>query len=164
MHPAQKAGLVVGGEEVVSSPPSSGGQQSTSDAIKHMADVDTNGVRFVAEPDNSEIWSLGDDRRFGGVDVTLRPEDFRKMQSGYMCLRCYEPQEESFPLQCPLCGYAMQERQIRDVAVEFTGTKHLGPSKPISDYVDELDEAAARKRFAKKIYEGGSVQKNKRRG
>lgn len=157
LHPAQQAGLDVAGEGAapVAPPP------STSDLIRHMGDSDNVGITFVAEPDPGEVWSLGDDRLMQGADITIRPSDFHKMRAGYACLRCLEPQDESFPLACSMCGYSMRELQIRDIAVEFSGTKHLGPSKPVSDYVDALDEEAEKKKFAKRIYEGGSIRRKR---
>lgn len=152
LHPAQQAGLTVEGEELGGS---SSAAKSTAEMIAHMG-KESYGAGFVAEPDASEVWSFGDDRLFGGLDITYKPEDVLRMKAGYLCLRCHEPQLESFPLACDLCGYSMRELQIRDLAVEMTGNKHLGPSKPISDYLDELDELALKKKFAKKMSGGAS--------
>lgn len=157
MHPAQRAGLEVDGEPVEGS---SSTQRTTAGLIDHMGRSDNEGT--VMEEDRSEIWSLGDDRVFGGVDITYTPEIFRRLQAGLRCLRCQEPQDHSFPLNCDFCGYEMREKQIRDLALETKGTKHLGPSQPISEYIDRLDEEAERKRFEKKIIEGGSYRRRAR--
>lgn len=151
LHPAQQAGLTVAGEELGSS----SAPKSTAEMIAHMG-RESYGVTFVAEPDPTEVWSFGDDRLFGGVDVTYKKEDVLRMQAGYLCLRCMEPQDESFPLACDLCGYSMREFQIRDLAVEMKGGKHLGPSAPISDYLDALDEEYLKNKFAKKMAGGAS--------
>jgi len=155
LHPAQQEGLSIEGEDIASSP--SG--PTSSDLIGHMKGKDTGrlpAIRFVAEADPSEIWSLGDDRIVGGVDVTVTPEMSKAIQAGYICLRCNEPHDEPFPIACSLCGYSMKEFQVRDYALEFKGDKHLGPSKPISEYLDEMEVEAEKKRFLKKIAGGAS--------
>lgn len=157
VHPSQLAGIEVGGEPVTGSPLPDRPVQTTSQAIAHMQ----TGEGVVLEPDSTEMWTFGDDRLLGGVDVTISPEWMRQMQAGYRCLRCWEPQDESFPLHCSLCQYEMKELQIRDIAIEVQGTKHLGPSKPVDDYVAELNLEAEKKKFARKIHEGGSVRRRR---
>lgn len=130
--------------------------------LQHMRDDDPYGgrvpvARFVAEHDASEVWTDGvTDRMLAGVNKTFTAETINAMKAGYICIRCLEPQGESFPLCCSLCGYAMRDRQIRDFSLEFEGEKHLGPSRPISEYIDELDAAAEKRKFDKKIESGGS--------
>ena len=165
MHPSQRAGLTINGEDVEQQPASS--PTTTSDLIRHMGQDDAGGktgrgpaVKFVAEDDPSEFWSLGDDRVVGGADVTVTPELFKGMQEGYYCMRCYEgPQDVSFPEQCDMCGYAMKDLQIRDIALEFKGEKHLGPSAPITEFMDQAEEEYLKRQFAKKIAEGKSPMK-----
>jgi hypothetical protein len=162
MHPAQREGLTIGGESVGSP---TAPAPTTSDLIGHMG-KDSGGrvgrlpaIKFVAEDDPSEFWSLGDERLVAGADVTYTPEAFRAIQAGMICLRCMEPQEGEFPLLCSLCGYAMKELQIRDLNLEFKGEKHLGPSKPITAFMDEAEERYQKEKFARKIAEGKSPMK-----
>ncbi len=74
------------------------------------------------------------------VIASVDVETWRALQAGHLCLRCYEPHPEAFPDQCDMCGYPMRERQTLDVAMEFRGHEHIGPGKPIGDYLNEQDE------------------------
>jgi len=97
------------------------------------------------------------DRRFHDVDQGMHPEARRAIQAGHMCLRCKEPHpEEAFPLNCDVCGYEMRERQILDCAVEFEGEIHVGPSKPMEEFMEELEKRQEKQAFDKKISEGHS--------
>ena len=46
--------------------------------------------------------------------------------------------------------------QTADIALEFEGEVHVGPSKPISEYEAEVEERREQRKFAAKIAEGGS--------
>jgi hypothetical protein len=164
MHPAQRDGMTIDGEDVGTQPASS---PTTSDLIGHMA-KDSGGkvgripsIKFVAENDPQEYWSLGDDRLVAGADVTYTPETFKAMQAGLICMRCMEPQYVEFPETCCMefCGYPIKELQIRDLALEFKGEKHLGPSKPITEFMDEAEEKYLKKKFEDKIAAGKSPMK-----
>ncbi len=159
LSPKQRDGLTVGGEDVGTMPT----PPTTSQLIGHMKDKPMQGrvpvATFVAENDPSEYWNLGDERVVGGADVTYTKEVIDAMKAGMICLRCGEAQEHSFPLGCELCGYSMKELQIRDMALEIKGEKHLGPSEPISAHIDRLDEEALKLKFAKKIQGGKSPMK-----
>jgi hypothetical protein len=123
---------------------------------------------FVAEEDADSIWydhSTG--RMQKNVVMTFRPETVRALQSGMICLRCLEPQAEAFPLVCDSnkwsgCSYPIRDRQIMDFAMEFEGEKHLGPAKPISEYLAEREERKERRAFHKKLVGGGSRMKGLR--
>lgn len=156
LHPAQMAGLTVGDEEDTP-------VALKSADVSHMADdAPLSGgrvpvARFVAESNPGEVWTDGQtDRLQMGVDKTFTRETIQAMQAGYICIRCLEPQEAAFPPQCDLCGYTMRERQIVDLSVEFAGEKHIGPSKALDDYLDELDAEAERKNFQRRIDGGAS--------
>lgn len=162
LHPKQRDGLTIDGEDVGNMPT----PPTTSQLIGHLGHEDKGGripkIRFVAEEDPTEVWSLGDDRVMGGMDVTVTPELRNAMQAGYVCMRCYEPQDDHFPEQCALCGYGMRSFQIRDMALEFKGDKHLGPSEPISAHLDRLEEEHLKKKFEKQIAGGKSPMKGLR--
>lgn len=161
LHPAQRVGMSIDGEDVgqpLSFP-------TTSQLIAHMG-KDAGGkvgrvpsVKFVAEDDPTEFWSLGDERVMAGVDVTYTKETYDAMLCGRICMRCQEPQDEDFPVECSLCGYSMKELQIRDLALEFKGEKHLGPSQPINEFMDQAEEEYLKRRFTQKIEDGKSPMK-----
>lgn len=78
----------------------------------------------------------------GDYDHTMKPEDFQRFREGRLCLRCWEPQEEGFAEfekqnHLPGCSYDIRERQLRDLELEVDGYKHIGPSKPMQDYLDQ---------------------------
>jgi ribosomal protein L37E len=129
--------------------------------LGHMRDVpNVRGTRiptprFVAIP-NDAIVNMGDGRKFKDVDRTMTLEQKRAIQSGHMCLRCGEPQPNPFPKQCDLCGYPMADRQIMDCALEFEGERHLGPRKPMSEYLDEQELRVEKRRFDAEIAAGKS--------
>ena len=70
-------------------------------------------------------------------NATLTKDDTERVRLGYVCLRCWEPHEVPFPDECSLCGYAMRDYQARDFALEWEGERHVGPSRPMQDYLDE---------------------------
>ena len=51
-----------------------------------------------------------------------------------------------------------------DFAMEFEGEVHVGPNKPISEYLLEQDLEREKRKHAKKLKEGGSPLKGVRRG
>lgn len=124
--------------------------------------------RFVAEEDADSVWLDEPTGRLQkNVNVTFTKEVTRAIQSGRICLRCLEPQPVDFPDICMSpeemgCTYPIRDRQIMDFAMEFEGEKHLGPAKPISEYMAEQEERVERARFEQKIAEGGSRGRRKR--
>ena len=84
--------------------------------------------------------------------VIVHPEVREALRTGWMCLRCYEPQDEAFPApgdanHLPGCTYPIRERQAIDVRMEFRGEEHVGPAQPISVYLAEQEERAERRRL-----------------
>lgn len=164
MHPKQRDGLTIAGEDVGNMPAPS---PTTASIIGHLGKEGIGrvgrlpAVQFVAEDDPSEFWSMGDERVVAGADVTFTPDTFAAIQSGMICLRCLEPQYSAFPELCCMewCGYPIRDLQIRDLALEFKGQKHLGPSKPITEFMDEAEERYQKEKFARKIAEGKSPMK-----
>lgn len=111
---------------------------------------------MVLIPNDAVIEEPNTGRRFVDVDQGMHPEARRAIQSGNMCLRCKEPQPEAFPIRCDVCGYEMRERQILDCTHELAGEIHVGPSRPLEEFMEELEERQSRNAFDQKIREGGS--------
>jgi hypothetical protein len=138
-------------------------KHGAADVIKHMAGVDEKLTKnrggfagFVAESDTGSIWSDGaTDRIQQDLHKTYTAGGLRLLREGRQCLRCDEPFEEAFPVTCPICSYAVKDRQIIDIAYEFEGEKHLGPSKPITEYMEEQEARAEKRRYIKRILGGG---------
>jgi hypothetical protein len=154
LAPGIAAGITEGDETLPAKP-----IRPLQERVGHMRGEETqrpSRVRFVAEP-NSAVVHFPDGRSFQDVDVIVNEEYRRQMQAGYRCLRCHEPQDEAFPKRCDVCFYPMRERQIMDCALEFdTDGRHVGPAKPISEYLDEVEMRAEKRRFEQKIAEGRS--------
>jgi hypothetical protein len=89
--------------------------------------------RFYAEDDPLSVLDIVSGRTQRHVRITLNEETLGAMKAGMICLRCLEPQETAFPEVCGsppemACNYPIAERQLRDIAVEYEGEQHLGPS------------------------------------
>lgn len=145
------------------------------DILKGMAKAERLGrvplSRFIGEDYDSGMGvAFSDGRVFRDMQLTFQPETIKAIQAGMICLKCLEPQPYAFADQhLPGCeGVAlagptyMGNRQIMDFAMEFTGDKHLGPSKPISEYIEELELKAEKRRFDMKIAAGASPMKGLR--
>lgn len=118
--------------------------------------------RAVLRDDTHSVWMESDGRLQRNVVASVDIETFRAMQAGFMCLRCYEPQDDAFPDQCDLCGYPMRERQVMDIAMEFRGHEHIGPGLPISEYLDDMDRRADERERAEAKTSGRSPMKGLR--
>jgi len=83
--------------------------------------------------------------------IMVNPEVREAMAKGWICLRCWEPQDEAFPpperaQHLEGCTYPISERQAIDVRIEFRGNEHLGPNAGISVYLEEQEERHKRAR------------------
>ena len=81
------------------------------------------------------------------ADVTWPKDVIRKIQAGYQCLKCWEPQPEPFPKECgnPCCRYPMRAAQAHDFELEFEGDKWIGPVTSLDDEIAKLEERSARR-------------------
>lgn len=79
------------------------------------------------------------------ADVTWPREVITKIRTGYQCLKCWEPQQDAFPENCPVCGYPMRENQATDFGREFHGDKWVGPTVSVDDEIESLAERSARR-------------------
>jgi hypothetical protein len=108
--------------------------------------------RFTATTTDTGFVRESHDRRLADATLTFPPETFGALRAGMICLKCLEPQEHSFEdYHLEGCeGVAlhgptyMKDRQIMDLAMEFEGEKHIGPSKPMSEYLAEQDKRTGR--------------------
>lgn len=140
----------------------------------HLAEVKTDGSRvpiatMVVTDSLDEVWTDGTDRLQRGDHRFFPKEVWRAIVSGYICLRCLERQDESFPpaeraVHLPGCSYDIAGRQAMDCAMEFEGEQHLGPGKPISEYLLERDVEQEKRRHDAELAAGGSPMRGVRRG
>lgn len=137
-----------------------------SQAVAHMTDADQRMFRrdgramfapFVARNSTDAVWTDGvTGRPQMDYSATFTKEGLDLLKEGRQCLRCGEPHpEKPFPVSCDFCGYAMKDRQVMDIAMEFEGERHLGPSRPIAEYLEEIELRKEKRRFIKRVREGG---------
>lgn len=89
-----------------------------------------------------ELWIDGNSV-FEGIEEGLTQETFDRIRHGYMCIKCKEPHEQPFPVQCSLCGFPIKDQQRRYLQLLDRGEARLGvdygPSVQLRDEVDRLD-------------------------
>lgn len=108
----------------------------------HMAREHARGEPYAAmviEPNGVPIQEPNTGRWMEDVDVIITEEQAGQIVAGYRCLKCKEHFEQAFPASCSVCGYEVRERQIVDAAMELEGTRHVGPSRPLAEYMEELE-------------------------
>ena len=117
------------------------------------------GVKFrVLEPVEDPLYiKFPDGRLLRDVDVAFTPEDKQRIEQGYLCLRCMEPQSSANAddhLDGCIGVDRYGERYMRDgyhlvdVAAEFDDRDvHVGPARPMRAYLAEQDERKAKREF-----------------
>ena len=139
------------------------GDVGSKGKLAHLRDVDARLEQnrggfagFVASNDAGAVWTDGvTDRVQYDLHKNYTPGGMRLLREGRQCLRCDEPLDPAFPVKCPLCGYSVKDRQVMDIAMEFEGEKHLGPSRPITEYMEEQDARVEKRKFIRRVLEGG---------
>lgn len=139
------------------------------ETLRHMASDELLGdsrvprPHFVAKDAGTDTVLIVGDRAFRDVTRTFTNEQMGALRGGMLCLWCLEPQPHAFAdehlegcFYVKLHGrHAMRERQILDVAMEFEGNVHLGPAKPLSEHLAEVELRTEKRRFIDKVIEGG---------
>lgn len=106
-------------------------------------------VDIVDQPD--EIIVEGDVKS-RSYNVKWPAEMVERIRVGRVCLKCFEPQEESFPERCanPVCGYPIRKDQVFDFGLEFQGEEQfVGDSQRDWQEIERLEEAGERKKWGK---------------
>lgn len=144
---------------------------------QHMNQEQSSGVsrglrpHFVAQDKITEfIRQSPDGRKFADVEITFTKDILDQIRGGMLCLKCMEPQSypfEDFHLKgCEgvlMRGPRyMKEWQIIDLAMEFEGETHIGPSKPMAEYDAEIEEKRLKRAFDEKVAGGKSAMKGLR--
>ena len=98
-----------------------------------------------------------DGRLVRDVDVAFSADDRKKIELGYMCLRCLEPQSSQNAdehiegcIGVAMYGkrYMRSGRHLVDIAAEFDEREiHVGPARPIKTYLEEQEERKAKREF-----------------
>jgi len=100
---------------------------------------------ITVENDPSQAVFDGNVHR-SGYNATFDENTIERFRLGYLCLRCWEPQQTPFPVACSLCGYSMSELQQGDFDKEFAGTKWIGPTTSLSDEYERMIDDGKRRR------------------
>lgn len=56
-----------------------------------------------------------------GLNIAACDEDVEQVRTGYRCIRCWEPLENAWPKQCPLCGFPIKDHQAEHFARVYKG-------------------------------------------
>ena len=103
----------------------------------------------AAPGDSNTTVSFGDDRVMLDVNIALQEEDVERIRTGYVCIRCLEPQSEPFPKVCESvlpdghtrwCNFPMREKQLEEFAIMFKGTVDIGPRHKVADEIERLKQ------------------------
>lgn len=174
LDPKVAAGLAQGDEEIEEQEErykAEGLHPSGLQIASHMGQAETvigsrvPKPRFVAmEGGYDMVTSIGDDRNFRDVNKVFDPETLQAMKAGYICLKCLEPQafafEDAHLEGCEGVSLAgpeyMKKRQIMDIAMEFEGETHIGPSKPLKEFFQEQELRREQREFEQRLTDGKS--------
>jgi hypothetical protein len=102
----------------------------------------------AAPASGSTTVSFGDERVMLDVNIALPEEDVERIRTGYVCIRCLEPQPHPFPTVCQSklpdgtlwCKFPIGAKQLEEFAIMFKGTVKLGSSINVADEIERLRE------------------------
>lgn len=66
--------------------------------------------------------------------------DIHRIKQGYVCIRCWEPHEVSFPERCLVCGFPMRLEQVAFFTEKFMGTERDPRATRIESALSDLDD------------------------
>lgn len=168
LHPKMAEGLTQGKHslEEARALPDPEGPKTAAEALQHLTNVPAvDGTRvpaprFRGEDALDSVWTDDTGRLQRNAHLAFPPETISAIRQGMICLRCLEPQSHAFPEVCTSppemgCTYPIRERQIMDFAIEYDGDKHVGPAKPIGEYLAEQDLRREQEMFAERQKSGG---------
>ena len=92
--------------------------------------------------------------------IAFTASDKKRIELGYLCLRCMEPQsganaddhiEGCIGVEMYGPRYMRDGHHLTDVAAELDDRNvHVGPGRPVSAYLDELQDRKMRRVFEEK--------------
>lgn len=125
--------------------------------------------RVRENPNNQVALRFPDGRMFSEPDILYPPEIRQEIEQGYRCLRCQEKQSTINADEHLLNGdgcIGVQQYGLRymrdgfhliDVAAEFTEDgAHVGPSRPLTQYMEDQDQRIEKLRWVKEQVEKGN--------
>lgn len=112
--------------------------------------------RIVMQEDIGVVEAYGDGRLMPGLNIAACDEDVDQVRTGYRCIRCWEPLENAWPENCPLCGFPIKEHQAEHFARAYKG--YDSTARTGADWEAEADrilERAERRRLLTRAKESG---------
>ena len=103
-------------------------------------------IPLAVEQDEDHVLLLRNGDVRAAHNITFAPDDVGRMQAGYVCVQCYETQDEPFPKACWVCQFPMADRQMEVFAKSFKGNVRVGPSTSMEDELGAIQELEDRQK------------------
>jgi hypothetical protein len=118
--------------------------------LSYLGQESNEGIKFRAldhtDISNSALLRFPDGRLFRDVDIGLTASDRARVEQGYVCIRCLEPQSSANAddhlegcIGVSMHGdrYMRDGQHLIDVAAEFDERQiHVGPSRPLRAFYE----------------------------
>lgn len=106
----------------------------------------------VTEPDPEHLLVRSDGTIAEHVLMILHEDMTGQIQAGARCLNCLEPfLNDSWPDQCPVCGFEVRAKQAQRFDQEFKGNIRVGPSTTIDEELAIAEELVERERMESRL-------------
>jgi hypothetical protein len=89
------------------------------------------------------IW-LPDGRVLGSARLLLDGDDVDRMRAGFVCMKCLEPFERSWPERCHVCGFYVRREQAAHFAREYGGIERVYRGLDLNEERERVHEEAAK--------------------
>lgn len=101
-------------------------------------------VPIEIDPGHPEgIW-LPDGRVLGGAKLVLTGDDVDRLRAGFVCMKCLEPFERSWPERCHVCGFYVRREQAAYFAREYGGIERVYRGVDLNEERERVHEEAAK--------------------
>jgi hypothetical protein len=101
-------------------------------------------IPIEIDPGHAEgIW-LPDGRVLGSARLLLDGDDVDRMRAGFVCMKCLEPFERSWPERCRVCGFYVRREQAAYFAREYGGIERVYRGLDLSEERERVHEEAAK--------------------
>lgn len=97
-------------------------------------------VRPLAVRDDLGFASADLGRMTGEYTARFSESDIERIRLGYVCIKCWEPHEVSFPERCALCGFPIRDEQRIEFDHKFKGPERNPRAVLIEKELDALDD------------------------
>jgi len=101
----------------------------------------------LVEPDGEHVLVSEDGTLRDHHNLIMTERMAGEIRDGYRCIQCLEGFEEAWPKQCPVCKFAVSDKQARRFGMEFIGNIRTCPSTSIEDELQIAEEMLARERY-----------------